>query len=97
MAWMMHPLSYMKPFHIVAPWIGVTESVLGSSGHSGKQALEVLIQKIKEGCSTDITPDGPGGPPRELKPGVMRLASQSGAPVIARAFQLFPFLSFCCS
>jgi lysophospholipid acyltransferase (LPLAT)-like uncharacterized protein len=80
--WMMHPLPYMKPFHFFSRWIGVDEFVLGSSGHSGLKALDQIVEKVKAGYSTQITPDGPAGPAFEMKSGILKLAFRSGVPVI---------------
>ena len=37
---------------------------------------------MAEGCSTAISPDGPYGPARVLKKGVLHMALQSGVPIV---------------
>ena len=37
---------------------------------------------LKKGYSTFVTPDGPNGPPRTLKKGVLHIAVQSGVPIL---------------
>lgn len=48
----------------------------------GKEAIEVIVQNLKEGISGGITVDGPKGPRRICKVGVARMAQLSGAPII---------------
>lgn len=92
--WLMHPLAYMKPFHFLSRWIGVREFVLGSSGHSGQKALNVLVERVRAGSSTDITPDGPAGPARELKSGVLKLSARSGVPVVSLRIDISYYFTF---
>ena len=56
-------------------------SVRGSTRHGGAIALRELMREAGNG-SIFITPDGPRGPRRELKSGIIFLASQTGMPVI---------------
>ncbi len=37
---------------------------------------------LKKGYSTFVTPDGPNGPPRTLKKGVLHMAVQSSVPIL---------------
>ena len=37
---------------------------------------------LKKGYSTFVTPDGPNGPARTLKKGVLHMAVQSGVPIL---------------
>ena len=60
--------------------------VRGSSHRGGKEALSELIACLKEGRRCAITPDGPRGPRREIKIGVLSLARVTGAPVVPFAF-----------
>ena len=48
---------------------------------AARRLLE-LVQKLKNGASTYINPDGPDGPPDVPKPGVSFLASRSGVAVL---------------
>lgn len=54
----------------------------GSSHKGGKEALEMLLEKGKENYSIAITPDGPTGPPREMKAGAVITAQRTGLPLI---------------
>ena len=76
-AWMQHPSWYMKPIHVLLGLIGVEKIVLGSTGHRGRQAADELVELLRRGYSTVVLPDGPGGPPRMLKRGVLHMALQS--------------------
>lgn len=81
-AWMQHPLWYMKPIHCFLRMIGVREIVLGSTGHDGRGAADALVDLLRAGYSTLILPDGPAGPPRELKKGVLHVARQARIPIV---------------
>jgi lysophospholipid acyltransferase (LPLAT)-like uncharacterized protein len=48
----------------------------------GKAAMEVFHQKMQEGYSGGITVDGPKGPREVCKPGIILIASMTGAPII---------------
>jgi lysophospholipid acyltransferase (LPLAT)-like uncharacterized protein len=56
---MQHPTWYMKPSHVMLRFIGVKKITLGSSGYSGKEAADQLVEYLKKGYSTVILPDGP--------------------------------------
>jgi lysophospholipid acyltransferase (LPLAT)-like uncharacterized protein len=56
--------------------------VRGSPSKGGSQALLDMIREGGESTHLGITPDGPRGPRRELKPGVVMVASQSGMPIV---------------
>jgi lysophospholipid acyltransferase (LPLAT)-like uncharacterized protein len=55
--------------------------VRGSTRHGGASALAELIQTSKD-YDIAITPDGPRGPRRQLKDGIVYLASVTGMPII---------------
>jgi len=57
-------------------------SVLGSSSRQPVRALLQLKKKIKEGYNIAITPDGPRGPYRKVKEGVIYLAQKTGIPIV---------------
>src|SRR5947208_2337810 len=52
--------------------------VRGSTARGGCQALLEMIRDPDDSAHLGITPDGPRGPRRKLKPGVVMIASQSG-------------------
>jgi lysophospholipid acyltransferase (LPLAT)-like uncharacterized protein len=56
--------------------------IRGSTARGGCQALLAMIRDQDESAHLGITPDGPRGPRRVLKPGVVMIASQSGLPIV---------------
>jgi len=57
-------------------------SVRGSSHRRGAEALVALARAMRAGAHAGVTPDGPKGPRREFKPGVIALARISRRPVV---------------
>lgn len=55
--------------------------IRGSTARGGSQALLEMIRSASD-AHLGITPDGPRGPRRELKPGAVVVASQSGLPIV---------------
>ena len=53
----------------------------GSSTRGGARALLAAVRELRAGRAVAFTPDGPRGPRRELKPGVIA-AAQRGAAVV---------------
>ena len=72
----------MKPIHVLLSCIAIQKIIFGSSGHGGKDAADKLVSYLKEGYSTVINPDGPAGPEKVLKKGVLYVAQASGVPVV---------------
>jgi lysophospholipid acyltransferase (LPLAT)-like uncharacterized protein len=63
-------------------------SIRGSSSKGAARALLGAVRELQAGSSVAFTPDGPRGPRRELKPGVVAAAQRGGGaivPVHARA------------
>jgi len=54
----------------------------GSSHRGGKEALEILMKKVEQHHSISITPDGPTGPPRQMKAGAVIVAQRSKIPLV---------------
>jgi lysophospholipid acyltransferase (LPLAT)-like uncharacterized protein len=81
-AWMQHPIWYMKPIHVLLRLMGVKKIILGSSGHSGHDAAELLVDYLRIGYSTVINPDGPNGPAFVLKKGILHLSLKSNVPIV---------------
>lgn len=81
-AWMQHPLWYMKPIHVFLRLMGVKKLVLGSTGHGGREAADVLAEYLRAGYSTVLLPDGPAGPARVLKRGILHVALASNVPIV---------------
>lgn len=80
--WLNHPVWYMKPIHLMLYRKGVKGIALGSSGHGGKGALVEVIEKLKNGHNTLVAIDGPSGPPKKAKVGVLEMSVESGLPII---------------
>ena len=58
----------------------------GSSSHSVVRAWFEMKRELEAGGEVIIVPDGPRGPARELKPGCLKLAQQTGAPLVPFTF-----------
>lgn len=59
----------------------------GSTTSGGSEALRAICKAVKrEQISPVATPDGPNGPRSEFKPGVVKMAQLSGAPLLPLAF-----------
>ena len=56
--------------------------VRGSSSRGGVRGMRQLIRALEEGHDVLIGPDGPRGPAKECKAGVVLLAKHSGLPII---------------
>jgi Uncharacterized protein conserved in bacteria len=56
--------------------------VRGSTARGGSQALMEMIRGSRDGRHLAITPDGPRGPRREIKPGIVMIASQTGLAIV---------------
>lgn len=57
-------------------------AVRGSSHRRGVAGFRDMLRELEDGCCMCITPDGPKGPVYKCHPGVIRLASVSGLPII---------------
>ena len=58
----------------------------GSSTRGGSAAFRDLLKLAREGRNLAFTPDGPTGPPRVVKEGVIAAAQLTGLPIIPVAF-----------
>ncbi|KAB2907816.1 MAG: lysophospholipid acyltransferase family protein [Ignavibacteriales bacterium] len=56
--------------------------IRGSSSKGGRAALNEMIAAINDGKNLCITPDGPKGPPMEMKAGAAVVANKTGVPLI---------------
>lgn len=84
--WMNHPAWYMKPVHVLLRLTGVEHICLGSSGNSGKAALDNVVNYLQQGYTTTIASDGPAGPVNLLKPGVLWMSRDADVPVVPMRF-----------
>jgi lysophospholipid acyltransferase (LPLAT)-like uncharacterized protein len=57
-------------------------AVRGSSTRGGARALLAAVRELQAGRSIAFTPDGPRGPRRELKPGVVTAAQRGGGVIV---------------
>ena len=57
-------------------------AVRGSSSKGAARALLGAVRELQAGRSVAFTPDGPRGPRRELKPGVVAAAQRGGAVIV---------------
>jgi lysophospholipid acyltransferase (LPLAT)-like uncharacterized protein len=69
----------------VFEWYGVG-SVRGSSTRGGAKALRELIREARAGKNIVFTPDGPKGPARIVKDGMVLAARATGLPIVPIAF-----------
>ena len=57
-------------------------TVRGSSTRGGARALLGAVRELRAAGAVAFTPDGPRGPRRELKPGVVTAAQRGGAAIV---------------
>lgn len=62
----------------------------GSSTSGGAAGLRDILRKTRAGYDVAFTPDGPKGPPRVVKAGVIAAARFSGLPILPVAFSASP-------
>jgi lysophospholipid acyltransferase (LPLAT)-like uncharacterized protein len=61
-------------------------AVRGSSSRGGQEATREMVDHLQAGKRCAITPDGPRGPRREMKPGAVNIARLTGAPIVCFGF-----------
>jgi lysophospholipid acyltransferase (LPLAT)-like uncharacterized protein len=54
----------------------------GSTTRGGAAGFRALLRDLRSGHAVAVTPDGPAGPPRRIKPGVLRAAAAAGVPIL---------------
>lgn len=75
--------------------------VRGSSSRGAVGALLAAARELEQGAIVALTPDGPRGPRRDLKSGVLAAAQRAGVPVLPvhaeadRAWRLHSWDRFC--
>ena len=84
--WMQHPTWFLKPSHVWLRFVGV-KIILGSSGYSGREASDKLLEYLRKGYSTVLLPDGPSGPPFQMKKGAFHISMQSNVPIVPMRFK----------
>jgi lysophospholipid acyltransferase (LPLAT)-like uncharacterized protein len=65
---------------VLEPW--KYKVIRGSSNSGGKNALNILVDEAKKNHSIAITPDGPIGPSKQIKPGAIIIAKRSNIPLV---------------
>ncbi len=66
---------------------GFNVELRGSSSRGGVRVLSLMVKKLLDGKVILVTPDGPRGPRRELKEGVLHVALKSKAPIIGMGYR----------
>lgn len=56
--------------------------VRGSSSKGGSEALDLMTDALANGSSIAVTPDGPRGPARAMKPGAVVAAKRANVPLV---------------
>jgi hypothetical protein len=69
---------------IIARW--GYKALRGSSSHSIIKAWNEMKRELERGGELIIVPDGPRGPGKEMKPGAVRLAKETGAYLVPFTF-----------
>lgn len=70
-------------------------SARGSSRHGGEQALQAMIDEVNAShCSAGVIVDGPRGPAGIAKHGVIRLARDTGLPIVPGNWWATPHVEF---
>lgn len=57
-------------------------TIRGSSGRGGLEALAACVKVLKTGVEMAFTPDGPRGPSGVVQPGILLMAQKSGAWIV---------------
>lgn len=66
-------------------------AVRGSSGHGGRNALDRMIEAVRQGdVSAGVIVDGPRGPALVAKAGAVQLARATGLPIVPGAWWARP-------
>ncbi|MFO7813075.1 MAG: lysophospholipid acyltransferase family protein [Pelovirga sp.] len=61
-------------------------AVRGSSSRGGREAFREMLKFAQLDVDLAVTPDGPKGPRRQMKDGVLQMARISGRPVVPLAY-----------
>jgi hypothetical protein len=72
---------------IIARW--GYKALRGSSSHSIIKAWNEMKKELEKGGELIIVPDGPRGPGREMKPGAVKLAKETGAYLVPFTFSSY--------
>jgi lysophospholipid acyltransferase (LPLAT)-like uncharacterized protein len=74
--------------------MGFAQSPRGSSSRGSTSLLRSMIRRVRAGELIGMLPDGPRGPARQAKPGVIALSRSGGVPLIPVGIAAAPALRF---
>jgi lysophospholipid acyltransferase (LPLAT)-like uncharacterized protein len=74
--------------------LGLGDPPRGSSSRSGSAALRGVVRAVRETGLVAMLVDGPRGPARQPKPGIVAAARLSGEPILPVALEARPCLRF---
>ena len=74
--------------------LGYATPPRGSSSRGGASALRALVNMVEEGFTISIQTDGPRGPARVSKYGMVSLARRTGRPISPLGFSAKPCIRF---
>jgi len=78
----------------VAMRLGFADPPRGSSSRGSFSLVKEMIRRLRSGAVMAVLTDGPKGPARVSKSGVMQVARMTGLPVVPIAFAARPCLRF---
>jgi lysophospholipid acyltransferase (LPLAT)-like uncharacterized protein len=67
-------------------YMGYTAPARGSSSRAGSSSLRALVREMRNGCTVSLVADGPRGPARCAKAGVVILGQLTQAPIYPVSF-----------
>jgi lysophospholipid acyltransferase (LPLAT)-like uncharacterized protein len=67
-------------------FMGFAPSARGSNSRGAQGLLRQMIRGVRAGRTVAVLPDGPHGPPRRAKPGIVAVAATCGVPILPAAF-----------
>ena len=74
--------------------LGYGDPPRGSSSRGGSGALRAIVRRLKAGCIVGFLVDGPRGPARVPKAGIIAAARISGQPILPIALVAHPRILF---
>lgn len=74
--------------------LGYAHPARGSSSRGGAAGLRDMVRRVRNGLVAAVVTDGPRGPARRSKPGVIALARLTAAPITPLALSGRPCLRF---
>jgi lysophospholipid acyltransferase (LPLAT)-like uncharacterized protein len=74
--------------------LGFASPARGSSSRGAAAVLRQLIRVVRRGRTVGVLPDGPRGPARRVKPGLLAVARATGAPIYPVGIAARPVLRF---